>query len=122
MGQTKVWEAFEAGANRTRDLPRRFKWLRQRFTRGYADPDIWDLDRTIVEFVYPRLKHFVTWQCEHGKSCPVGLDPSTWLEILRKMERAFELLHEDGFVFEKEEKEIKEGLELFAKYLPDLWD
>lgn len=137
MGMNKHWEAFEAGMTKKKPL----KWLWQRVTRGYDDRDIYDLDDSLIRLIYPRLKHFVTWQTEHGMSCAQDLDPAAWLEVLRKMERAFDILHERSINPEKdppdpedkvcwdkwvltiqnEDNEIKEGLTLFGKYLQELF-
>ena len=141
MGTNQKWEAFEKRANRTRDSPSRVRYLWQRIFRGYDDRDVWDLDDAITKFVKPRLDHFVTWQCEHGISCPEDLDPSSWLEILRKMQKAFDLMldrvngdeevappYENKVMWEawankmtENDKAIAEGVVLFGKYLKDLF-
>jgi len=141
MSKNKYWEDFEDKSGLW-NLRRQAKWFWQRLTRGFDDQDLWSLDRTIARFVYPRLEKFRTWQCEHGNSCPGDLDPASWLEVLNKMVLAFELLHDrdtgeeevaptpddkvcwDIWVthIQENDAKIKEGLALFGKYLPDLWD
>lgn len=80
-------------------IPRHIGWWFQRRTRGFDDRDVWGLDAAIVEFVYPRLKMFNTWQKEHGNGTPMefATDPAAWLEVLNKMEKAFEHLARDNF-------------------------
>ena len=136
------WEQFEAGQKHKRPV----RWLWQRLTRGYDDRDVYDLDEALVRFAYPRLKHFITWQCDHGMSCPPSLDPAAWLEVLRKIEKAFDIQAgrlglygleetkaptpaewtEESYqkwldTINEEDKQIKEGIELFGKYLLDLF-
>lgn len=119
----RYWEKFECGANRTRDLPHLIKWWWQRLFRGYDDRDIWNLDKAIIRFIYPRLDFFVTWQCEHGMHYPADdMDPAAWLNALKKMREALKLLSKPKEWTEEEEKTIKEGTELLGKYLRDLYD
>ncbi len=137
MGMNQYWEAFEKASFKKTPL----KWWWQRITRGYDDRDVWDLSDAIAAYVYPRLHHYVTWQKEHGMSCPEDLDPATWLEVLNKIDRAFKFMdertrdegvppppYEDKAAWDKwsdqimkEDQEIKEGIVLFGKYLQDLW-
>lgn len=139
--RVRHWEKFEESAQGRHPI----KWWWQRLTRGYDDREVAALDAEIVAFVHPRLAHFVEWQLEHGKSCPEGLDPSSWLNILNKMNRAFELLSDSYFgkpdlshepigagsgggqiawirtVLTDEEKDaVKDGTELFGRYLTGL--
>lgn len=137
MAHEKVrqWEKFEESVNGWHP----FKWAWQRVTRGYDDYEIANLNHSLTAFIRQRLAHFVEWQLEHGKSCPSDLDPASWLEVLNKMNKAFELLSDSYFgyppqnameedfpimrVLTDEEKAIvKEGTELFGKYLTDLRD
>lgn len=127
MSKKKYWESFEKHADGIRDLPLHLKWFWQRRTRGFDDRDLWNLDNTIIQFIYPRLKVFRDWQCEHGYSYPSDLDPASWLEVLNKMTKAFELLSDPNsdieVVVDKTKKaQIEEGLGLFTKHLRDLWD
>lgn len=132
MGMNRHWEKFEAG----RDSFKPLKWLWQHVTRGYTDLEVYDLDETIVLFTYPRLKHYIEWQCEHGSSCPPDLDPAAWLNVLRKIEAAFDLQYERiinpethdsenyGRWIERIQQEdvvINEGMTLFGKYLIELY-
>jgi len=120
MSQNQKWEKFEDG--RYKNTP--IKWWWQRVTRGYDDRDVWNLNIAIIDFVTPRIKHYITWQCEHGMSCPEDLDPASWLDVLRKIETAF-----DQYSGEKEwdeEEDVtayldrtKEGIMLFGKYLEE---
>lgn len=120
----------------------RKKWLKKR--GKYIDPkECWNLDRTIAEFVIPRLKVF-----KRDSDCYPDygdVDSSEkWMEILDKMILGFEYILENdtwwindprykNFAFDNEankryneecvrrQKIIKEGLELFAEYFNALW-
>lgn len=91
------------------------------------------------------INNYTDWYVENGLYLPpdYATDPSSWNEVLRKIQRAFNLLndeaHQKGELFEAKEewkkygeqdtakiddlnKEIKQGLEFFGKYLFDLID
>lgn len=136
MSKKKYWESFEKRA-KAWDITRQIKWFWQRRTRGFDDRDLWNLDNTIIKFIYPRLEVFRTWQSEHGMSYPSNLDPAAWLDVLNEMVKAFKLLSDTEREFtpksgekieellkrnETENEQVRVGLELFAKYLRDLWD
>lgn len=172
MGNQKEWLKFEDERNRysqlrdlgwnvrnfVTELPLTIKLWFQRRTKGYSDDQVWGLNSAITTYVYPRLKEFYRWQSEHGRSVPIDFekDPASWLEVLRKMVRAFELMMIDDYELgaekweetfgvpkmvdfgtkeeyerawqgylsgqEKINKEIQEGIELFGKYMRNLWD
>jgi len=124
------------------------KWFFQRKIRGYDDPDIFDMDRHLTKFILPRIKEFrkmIETNCsgvptlileynEKGKakySTDEGM--KRWISILKKIELAFILMHEENNgedVYLKKSveeisedyKKIEEGLELFGKYYQCLWD
>lgn len=139
MANQKHWERFERDRDEARTIAARgpfavalgdeyyalrcIKWWWQRITRGYDDPEIWDLRHATTRFIQPRLKEFARWQSEHGERLPTAFatDPAGWLEALNKMVRAFELLDEhDGLLPESLQEEVAEGLQLFAKHYNDL--
>lgn len=93
----------------------------------------------IVDCVSPIMDDYANWNAEHGMYLPPGLEtnPSEWANILRKIQRAFCLLEYaaagegdfhlakmkgDVAEIEKLNGEIKEGFELFGKYLLYLKD
>lgn len=119
-------------------IKRRIKFIWQKWTRGFSDEEMWNLDITISKFILPRLKrHF-----EINKSVPYGVDEAEWEEIKKKMIIAFEYFAIPGKgifgidpdeenceiaraynlkKYEKQEKDINEGFELFAKFFHMLW-
>lgn len=93
------------------------KMKEQRIERGFDDTELWNLDNTIIRFIYPRIKEFY----EMDKAgYPAGLDPKTWETILEKIVKAFKYMFDDDTI--KHQDEIQKGLDLFNKYFYDLWD
>ncbi len=89
----------------------------QRVVRGWDDSDTWNLDKTVSEFVLPRLKRFK----ELNDGTPGTLQEEEWLEIIDKMILAFELHSKKDIGTSEHQNEIKEGLSLFAEYYECLW-
>lgn len=133
------WNRFDYHMKEYKKISRNFylfsKYLVQYFRKGFSEPDIFDLNDTLYDFIYPRLKHFhynLVNDNYHGHPCNLkGMEE--WTEIVEKMLRSFYLLKELDidwnapyhFGIEEErarQKEIYEGLKLFAEYLPSLWD
>ena len=100
---------------------RKIKWILQKIFRGYSEEDIFDVGWTIAKFIVPRLKAYR--ECPGGYCYPFK-NEEEWVECIDKMIRAFEIVIEDDFygTLDEEEKEKKEGLELFSKYLEALWN
>lgn len=125
----------------------RIKYAIQRHRRGFDDTEVWNLDKTFSKFICPRLKVFIENE-PHG--FPANLEicyPSEltgderldhyyelWLDILRKMLKAFQLAKDEdawydslGHTPTKEDWQkysdtIDEGLQLFVKHYLGLWD
>ena len=109
------------------------KRKRKKYTKKYETnidiEEILKLDITIAKFIVPRLKLFR----EREDSCPLRFDnEQEWYDILDKMIKAFEHLTkcnscictDDPDWKDKENirnREIKEGLNLFAEYYRALW-
>lgn len=95
---------------------------------GFCESELWNLDCTIAEFILPRLIKFKETTDGSPSGEAMKLDPDQnevdeWNNILDKMILAFYHLAGDGpFLEEQEAVEVKEGLELFAKYFRALWD
>jgi hypothetical protein len=87
----------------------------------YEDSEIWSLDRTIAEFVYPRLLRL-----SQNKGIPGDMKEDEWDDIFNKMVAAFMLIvNEDNYphgMNDIQQKQIDEGLSLFAKYFQCLWN
>ncbi len=93
--------------------------------------EVWGLNMAVLDFVYPRIKAFKE-ENTHGYPCKLETYEE-WQEIVDKIVNAFELWHEDEYGtqerdeeyyknYEKRWEEITEGLELFGRWLPSLWD
>ena len=121
-----MWRVWYRSIEYLRDIfrGRRAKWFVQRRKRGFDDRDLWSLDMTIAEFVYPRLKAFNEVNKCGLASCffgdPENSDPDDedW-KIARKnqkdsydkMEQAFFYIISDGL-------DIDSGIDI-EKY-PDI--
>lgn len=105
---------------------RRVKSKEYKLCHGFEPCESWNLNTTIAYFVYPRLKKF-----RQDTNCfPIDTkNIDEWYNIIDKMLLAFALIIDqddneeyiNGFYSDKQINEIKEGLELFAKYFNDLW-
>lgn len=92
------------------------------------------LNAYIVRHLCPMIKDFVTKEQESGFYLPEDFktDPASWLNVLNKIKFAFIATDNDyrgvncgnkesDVLWEKDrEEKIKEGFELFGKYLRDL--
>lgn len=116
-------------------LIRKIKWWWQTAFKGYNECDLWSLDYYLVREIRPALKDFIKMYKRKGCGCPDELFDTEnkdnqchkWLTVLKKMEKAFDLMYYDDFdkpydMIKENEKEIEEGLALFAKYFRHLWD
>lgn len=113
----------------------------QRFKRGYAYVDVWDMDQWFIEIAKPMLIHLRT----HGNSFPMQFnDRDEWCAVLDEMIKCLEFMDEDsvlhflGFVEDnywermtiEDHKHVREIMfenknkffELFSKYFYNLWD
>ena len=112
----------------------RKKW--QRFLRGYAWDDVWNIDSWFMETLEPMLRHLA--KNSHGY--PMAFeDDKKWTEILLEMadclhmmrsikecEGPYKDMPEGKEKWEKEtelyQKNKGRFFELFVKYFEDLWD
>lgn len=104
-----------------RGIKRNVKFFIQRCTRGWDEREVWNLDRTLGAYIYPRLIEFK--KIKHGY--PDDISEEIWDHHLDEMVFAFKTLSEDdnylGFDQETFDR-IQNGLNLFAKYYTALWD
>ena len=101
----------------------------QRFTRGYSDYDIKNVNSFIIEKLQPVIKAYVTYEAEKGHSLPTEFasDPAAWLNILRDIEYAFDWMYKEefgeGYKSDSEENtkthynRVKNGFKMFGQYL-----
>ena len=64
-----------------------FKWKYQRFQRGYADVDYWNIDSWFLNNITPMIKDLRL--NHHGY--PRGMTDDEWTHILLTMEKSFEI-------------------------------
>lgn len=98
------------------------EYKEQRLERGFDDSELWNLDRTIAKFIYPRLKAFA----DKTIGTPPSLSKEEWQSILQKMLDAFDIIVDDDKYFayapsNEEDNIIAIGLDLFAKWFCHLW-
>lgn len=79
---------------------------------------VWNFDISLSEWILPRLKYFKKVNIGY----PEELGFEKFNEILDKMILSFELIQsKDLYLDAEKEKQIEEGLFLFAKYFRSLW-
>ena len=114
---------------------RKVKWRYQRFIRGWADEDTWDIDWWFIKTLSPMLKKFK----EDNDSNPFKFSEEEWDTILDNMIYYLEGMNEEGAVKQlygeganltvDDYKEIsnhmthskEEFFKLFTQYFYDLW-
>ena len=114
---------------------RKLKWRCQRFIRGWADEDTWDIDWWFIKTLSPILKKFK----EDNDSNPFKLSEEEWDKILDNMVYYLEGMNGEGAVKQlygeganltvDDYKEIsnhmthskEEFFKLFTQYFYDLW-
>ena len=105
------------------NMPDSELYKKQREERGWDDTETWNLDSTIAQFVYPRLKRFIELE-PAGYPGQCFKTYEDWIEALKKMLYSFEhIINEDDYEINNDvNKKIQEGLELFGKHFQSLWD
>ena len=112
------------------------KYRCQRFIRGYADEDIWNLDLWFVEAMKKLLPEFI----KRNNGYPSDLTEEEWYEILTTMIKLLYEMDEDELckriynrefyeipneaareIIEKAENNKEEFFRLFSKYFNHLW-
>ena len=109
------------------DLRRRW----QRFLRGYAWTDVWNLDSWFINTVEPMLRHLQ----KEGMGYPFGYEPEEWAERLGQMADHLHLMDEENVVEEvfggdyiaREINDVMKDhcekfFEMFSKDFYNLWD
>jgi hypothetical protein len=82
-------------------------WPCQRLTRGFDEPDLWDLESSLAKIIAPRLRAFrdmekssvpVSWMPHiHYLLSPdedVPVEQYLWFAMVDKMYQAFQVLEE----------------------------
>ena len=84
---SRLWHSFI-------DKCRKLKWRCQRFVRGWADEDTWDINWWFIETLLPMLKKFK----EENNGHPFELSEEEWDKVLDDMIYYLEGMDEDGAV------------------------
>lgn len=100
----------------------------QRFNRGWADADSYEIDEWFIRTMKPMLKNLH----DNLTGYPYGSSEDEWRRILNEMHDLLGKMDKDGcwdacggdYALAKEEmeKNKKKFFELFAKHFYDLWD
>ena len=111
------------------DMKYEVKWAWQRVFRGYDDTAYWGLYSYTTDIILPVLKDYrgggkvgvPAMICREKESLEKSQE--RWKNILDKMILSFTHIKKDELNQDsKVEKEIQDGLKLFAKYFRTLWD
>lgn len=84
---SRLWHCFISKC-------RKLKWRCQRFIRGWADEDTWDIDWWFIKTLSQMLKKFK----EDNDSHPFKLSEEEWDTILDNMVYYLEGMNEEGAV------------------------
>ena len=102
--------------NALEDIWYSFKWRCQRFARGYADEDMFNIDLWFIETAKPML----TYLKDHGSGFPGEFNnEDEWHKALAEMIECLDVM--DKHVFGDDEAKDK-FFQLFSKYFYHLWD
>ena len=125
---SRLWRSFISKC-------RKLKWRCQRFIRGWADEDTWDIEGWFIEILLPMLKKFK----EDNNGHPFELSREEWDKTLDDMIYSLEGINEEGAVKQLYGEEVnlivydykeisnhmteskQKFFELFVKYFYDLW-
>jgi hypothetical protein len=108
--------------HRTKRFFRNVKYYLQKKRRGYSDLDTWNVGYSVARYALPMLKaHRNQPPC--GFPCEEGMTYEKWLEIIDKMIYSLQYMADDNIWFSSSDaNKVREGCELFGKYLQGLWD
>lgn len=86
-------------------------FIKQQFSQGWNDSDLWNLDMTISEFILPRL---IRYRELYGED----LSDEDWDKMIGAFKYSSDFYNQPISDIEKS----KEGLRLFAENYFKLWD
>jgi len=135
-----LWDKITMPFYRVRNFIRE-KWWEfrqrcQRFKRGFAWGDVWDMDAWFISTAKPMLEHLLKKHWGH----PCNIENEEWEAILQEMIGCLELMDEDKAqahlgiaeddysaesykkVGELMEEKKNRFFELFSKWFFNLWD
>ena len=109
---------------------RRIRNFIQRGIRGWANEDTWDFDTYLAKIISEGITYLK--KNKPGIPCDLVEKYDEEIAIIKRDERLDKMIHafklhliwvdEGRILTEIEQKEYQEGLELFIKYMGDLWD
>ena len=134
------WDRITMPFYRVRNFFRDKWWMFrkrcQRFKRGFAWSDVWDMDDWFILTAKPMLEHLLKNHCSH----PYSINDEEWEAILKEMIDCLDLMDEynahahlgfakydfsaDSYkkVGELMEEKKNRFFELFSKWFFSLWD
>jgi hypothetical protein len=88
----------------------------------YDESELWSLDMTMAEFIYPRLLRLKEMKNGH----PSEIEAEEWEVIFNKILKSFETIVKDERYPNGYDRnlqgEVSEGLALFGKWFQSFWD
>lgn len=98
-----IWKQFPKGGyylnhpvRFIRHLFRPFKWAWQRVTRGYADCDLWDMDRHLIKLLPQMLKQLSVSAKDYPQNVHLSFASATeWSDYLKNIAEHFMNADED---------------------------
>jgi hypothetical protein len=100
--------------NSMQDDERQDKWQEEQKKYGFDSRETWSLDFTFIAWIYPRLKMYQ----EISDCHPGAMSKEEWDLILNEMIEGFELCLKN---YDENIDKLNKSMELFAKYLRELW-
>ena len=120
-GYNKEYRKSKDGKKELKKSRKRMKKLQDEIDKnGFDNSETWNLNGTIAQFIYPRIKVFA----KDPVGYPPSLTPKSWEKILKKMVYSFKMLSKDVDSwgdYEKVNDKVNIGLDLFSKYYSNLW-
>lgn len=88
--------------------------IKTQLEKGFDSSETWSLDMSIAAFIVPRLEYKIQNTCTY----PPSLEYKEWIEILKQIKAAFEIISNscDWGCYEEESTTVYLGLGLFYNY------
>lgn len=111
-------------------VPNEQEFVKQRIENGFDESETWNLERTVVMFVTPRLRMLAD-RIIKNREFPGGYYKcyEDWekdlLFVLNNFEEMIEVAKKSDFtdIWDEENADnYRKAMELFGKILPHLWD
>lgn len=103
-------------------VPRRQRALVQRARRGWAEQDVWQLDRYLAGVMAGAVRHLAAT----GHGAPHDLEDDEWRQTLDEIAGGFEdyshAAETSDHYDEQTLAKLRRSLDLMSQYWTDLWD